>query len=116
MDQKLLFRIQVMQLLQRMKQTNNQFTHFQPPGPMFDISSGTPSLNHNYNTSIPMYPSSIYHTPMYNHDNLPRTNITHTISPLSSNNSVTGYFSQFSPEQSDTSTSSIHVSNDGQAN
>lgn len=58
----------------------------------------------------------MHHTPMYNHNDLPQKNVTHTISPLSSHNSVTGYFSQFSPEQSDTSTRSIHVSNDGRSN
>lgn len=91
-----------MQLLQRIKLTNNAPPYFQPPGPIFDPNSGVPipTLNHNCNTSMPVYPSTIQHTPMYNHDELARTSTARTIiSPLFSNNSVTGYFSQFSPDE-----------------
>lgn len=109
MDQKMQFRIQLMQLLQRIKLTNNAPPYFQPPGPIFDPTSGVSisSLNHNYNTSMHMYPSTIQHTPMYNNDELSRGSISNTISPLSSNNSVTGYFSQFSPDEHNTSTSNM---------
>jgi hypothetical protein len=110
MDQKMQFRIQLMQLLQRIKLTHNAPPYFQPPGPIFDPTSGVSisSLNHNYNSSIPMYPSTIQHTPMYNHDELSRGSIPNTAtSPLSSNNSVTGYFSQFSPDEQNNSTSNM---------
>lgn len=107
MDQKLQFRIQLMQLIQRIKLTNNAPPYFQPPGPIFDPNSGVliSALNHNCNTSMPVYPSTIQHTPTYNE--LSRTRMARTISPLSSNNSVTGYFSQFSPDEQNTSTSSM---------
>lgn len=101
MEQKMQFRIQLMQLLQCIKLTNNAPPYFQPFGPIFYPNSGVPTstFNHNYNTSMPVYPSTIQHTPMYNHDELLRTTTARTISPLSSNNSVTGYFSQFSPDE-----------------
>lgn len=111
MEQKIQFRIQLMQLLQHIKLTNNAPPYFQPPGPIFDINSGVPisTLNHKYNTSIPAYPSTIQHTPMYNHDELSQTS--RTRSPLSSNHSATGYFSQFSADEQNltpnTSSSSI---------
>jgi len=56
---------------------------------------------------MPMYPSTIQYTPMYNYDELSRGSIPNTTSPLSSNNSVTGYFSQFSPDEQNTSTSNM---------
>lgn len=122
MDQKIQFRIQLMQLLQRIKlTTNNAPPYFQPPGPIFNPNSGVPisNLNNCYNTSMPVYPSTIQHPPMYNHDELAKTSTVQTISPLSSNSSVTGYFSQFSPDEqnfaSNTSTSSMQISNDTQA-
>jgi len=113
MEQKMQFRIQIMQLLQRIKLTNNTPPYFQPPGPIFNHNSGVPisTLNHSYNTSMPVYPSTIQYTPMYSHDELAQTSTARTISPLSSNNSVTGYFSQFSPDEqnlaSNTSSSSM---------
>ncbi|VVC31600.1 Hypothetical protein CINCED_3A007312 [Cinara cedri] len=109
MDQKIQLRIQLMQLLQRIKLTNNAPPYFQPPSPIFDRNSGVPIsiLHHNYNLSMPVYPSTIQHTPMYNNDELSRTSVARTISPLSSHSSATGYFSQFSPEQQNTSTNNM---------
>lgn len=113
MEQKIQFRIQLMQFLQRIKLTNNAPPYFQPPSPIFNPTSGVPisTLNHSYNTSMPVYPSTIQHTPMYNHNKFAQTSTAQTISPLSSNNSVTGYFSQFSPDEqnlaSNSSTSSM---------
>jgi len=70
MEQKMQFRIQLMQLLQRIKLTNNTPPYFQPPDPIFNPNSGVPisaisTLNHSYNTSMPVYPSTIQHTPIY---------------------------------------------------
>jgi len=112
MEQKMQFRIQLMRLLQRIKLTNNTPPYFQPPVPIFNHNSGVPisTLNHSYNTSMPVYPSTI---PVYSRDELKykSTSTAQTISPLSSNNSVTGYFSQFSPDEqnlaSNTSSSSM---------
>lgn len=49
MEQKMQFRIQLMQLLQRIKLTNNTPPYFQPPGLIFNHNSGVPisTLNHS---------------------------------------------------------------------
>jgi hypothetical protein len=50
MEQKLQFQIQLMQLLQCIKLTNNSLPYFQPPGPIFNTNSGLPisTFNHSY--------------------------------------------------------------------
>lgn len=105
------------------KLTNNATPYFQTPRPILDTDSviPIPALNHNYNIpSRPIRPSTIQYTPMYNRNELSRTNTTLTIPPSSLSNSVNGYFRQFSPDeqnlQSYTPTGTILISINTQAN